>query len=449
MSYKSIALFWMLTLVVALGMGYQFRHRGPAPVVSSESHPPSAAPERVKVATQKLREDVEAVGNLTTDPDRESRVGSPISGRVAQLYASVGDHVLAGSPLALITSPEITKIAAEHHHAELRLAQARASHAQSAQAIRLGDESRRALEESRAEFVSSQAELEVRRSARRLSEQNLTRVQGLFKLGVVSGRDLEVARAELMQARTRETQARALVGLAGQHRSREQQISSQGAVIGPKLTELQTELELAEEEVRHLDVIMQNLGLESGNGLTLRAPRGGTLIERPVSLGQAVNAEQELFRIVDSDQLWLWIHLPESDLALVPLNAQAKLHTAQNSQPEFPGRVSYLAPLLDPETRTLMARIVVDNRQRQLKAGMFVTARFQVNKARTLLSVPADAVVVEGTTSVVFRAKGEGFERVPVEVGLRRDDWVEIRGDIQAGDAVARRGLAALEQQRL
>lgn len=440
---------WIATLSVAVGLGYHFGKPGQAPQPQSTRQPrPVSSPQLVEVSRQNWQAKLVAVGNLTTDPDRESRLGSPVPGRVAEVYVSVGDHVVAGTPLALITSPEITRIAAEHHHAELRLAQAQASLVQNTQAIRLGDESRRPLEESRTEFVSSKAELEVRRSSLRLSQRNLQRVEGLFKLGVVSARDLEVARAEVLQARSREQQSAALTQLAAEHRSREQQISSQQAVIGPKLSQLKTDLELAQEEVRHLDLIMQNLGLENGRGLTLRAPRSGIVAERQVSLGQAVNAEQELFFIVDASRLWLWVHLQESDLDLVPLHSQASLHTAQDDRHTFPGRVSYLAPLLEPETRTLKARILVDNRAGKLKAGMFVKATFPGQKSRSVLSVPVEAVVVEGTGSLVFRAKSESFERVPVELGARHDEWVEVRSGLKEGDRVARRGQAVLEQKR-
>lgn len=434
---------------MALALGYFLGHSAPAPSASTSPIPKEKSRlETVKVSQETLNSPVVAVGNLTTDPDRESRVGSPIAGRVSEIHRSVGDRVEAGAPLAVITSPEITKLVAEHHHAELRYQQAQASQAQSAQAIRLGDEARRPLEESRTEVVSSSTELAVRQTTRRLSQQNLERVQGLFKMGVVSARDLEVARAEYTQAVAREEQSKALKGLALQHRSREQEISSHQAVIGPKLNALNTELKLAEEEVRHLDVIMRNLGLDpeaGGTGLVLRAPRAGTIIERPVSLGQAVNAEQELFRIVDPSALWLWIYLQEGDRQFVSLNSTAKLEVEGR---KFTGRVSYLSPVLDPETRALKARIVLDNRGGQLKAGTFARAIFSAKQNHSVLRIPLEAVVVEGTTSLVFRADGEVYQRTPVELGPQHDDWVEVKGGLQAGEQIVRRGQNALEQLR-
>lgn len=442
---------WILSLLAAIGLGYFFGHERPAaPAPRSSSTPlqKNAPLETAPVTRQTLKNEVVAVGNLTTDPDRESRIGSPIAGRVSEIHRSVGDHVRAGEALAVITSPEITKLVAEHHHAELRYDQARASQAQSAQAIRLGDEARRPLEESRTEVVSSSTELNVRQTARRLSQKNVERVQGLFKMGVVSARDLEVARAEYAQALAREQQSQALAQLALQHRSREQVISSNQAVIGPKLNQLNTELKLAEEEVRHLDVIMRNLGLDpegGGAGLVLRAPRPGTVIERQVSLGQAVNAEQELFRVVDTGALWLWVYLQEGDLAQVRLNATAQLQVGAQ---KFPGHVSYLSPILDAETRTLKARIVVENRGGQLKAGMFARALFPSQQSRTVLKIPLEAVVVEGTTSLAFVQKGDRLERAPLELGQQHDDWVEVRKGLKEGDLVVRRGQLALELLR-
>lgn len=438
----------VIAVLAALALGYFWGHQQTPPRAVSSAPLPPVRLDTVKVQRQALQGEVVAVGNLTTDPDRESHIGSPIAGRVSEIHRSVGDRVDALSPLAVITSPEITKMVAEHHHAELRYQQALASQAQSAQAIRLGDEARRPLEESRTEVVSSRTELHVRESARRLAQQNLVRVQGLFKLGVVSARELEVARAETTQALEREQQSRALTQLALQHRSREQEIASNQAVIGPKLNALNTELKLAQEEVRHLDVIMRNLGLDpeaGGAGLILRAPRAGTVVERSVTLGQAVNAEQELFRIVDSGALWLWVYLQEDDLAAVRVNSVAQLSAGER---KFPGRVSYLSPVIDPETRTLKAKIVVDNRGGELKSGQFVRAVFPGKQARSVLRVPLEAVVVEGTSSVAFRAKNDGFERVVLEVGPQHEDWLEVRKGLQEGDIIAARGQAGLEQQR-
>ena len=442
------AILFAVAVLVAIAFGYLWGRQQPPPASTPATPAPTLRLDTLKVTRQKLNEQVVAVGNLTTDPDRESRIGSPVAGRISEIHRSVGDRVRAGDPLAMLTSPEITKLVAEHHHAELRYLQALASQAQSAQAIRLGDEARRPLEESRTEVVSSRTELHVRESSRRLAQQNLNRVQGLFKLGVVSARELEVARAEYAQAQDREQQSKALTQLALQHRSREQEIASQQAVIGPKLNALNTELKLAQEEVRHLDVIMRNLGLDpeaGGAGLVLRAPRPGTVIERPVSLGQAVNAEQELFRVVDSGDLWLWVFLQEDDLNAIPLNSQAQLEAGPL---KFSGRVSYLSPVIDAETRTLKARIVVNNRSGELKAGQFVKARFPGKQARSILSIPLDAVTTEGTSSVVFRAKNDGFERVVIEAGAQRDNQVEVRKGLQEGDTIAARAQAALEQQR-
>ena len=75
-------------------------------------------------------------------------------------------------------------------------------------------------------------------------------------------------------------------------------------------------------------------------------------------------------------------------------------------------------------------------------------AVFPARSKRLVLGVPQQAVVVEGTSSLVFRAEGKGFARAVVEVGEQHDDWVEVRHGLKAGDIVARRGQAALEQAR-
>lgn len=453
MNRKTMALAWAGTTAAALMLGYGLAYQPvkPTPTPRATTTRAESIP-LTEVRAQTVSENFQSAGNLTIDPDRESHVGSPLNGRITSVQATVGDRVTQGSPLAVLTSPEITRTLAEYHHAELRLEQARRSLAGTQQLIRLGDETRRPIEEAREKIVETRADLAVRRSDRDFAARNLQRVESLFKLGVVTKREVEKARAELYQAKTREQQAEQLLQLSQHHMGREQTLSSSGARTGPKLIESETELALAQEQVRHLGSIVKNLGFDPGSesgGLVLRAPRAGRVTERNVSLGEAVKAEEDLFRIVDTSTLWLWIHLREAELGQAPVGALATLHTAADPKATFQGRVSYVAPLLDATTRTVQARILVDNRQGRLKPGMFVQATFKDEAPQTLLTLPASSVTVEGTQHVVFRPTGKGFQRVEVEVGRQGGDWVQIKKGLQKGDRVVAEARRLLQEGQL
>jgi len=444
-------IFSMKYLAPALSFCALFWTGCQAPLSSPSSTPSvslQAELETVQVSLRHYQQPLTAVGNLTTDPGRESRVGSPLAGRVVEVYAEVGDHVRSGQSLACISSPEILRLQSEGRQAELRLNQLRSSYSQKVQAIRLSDENRRPLEDARSEFVSSRSELKVRQAELRLNEKNLKRAEGLFKLGVISARELEVARAEVTQSLTRQAQAKALYELAQEHRQREQMVSTQGALTGPKLTQTRTDLELAEQEVANFRATARSLGLDGERGLVLRAPRSGVLVEKKASLGQAVTAQEELFQVVDSSQLWLWVHLPEGDLQSVPLGSQAQLSLGEGKALQFKGKVSYISPLLETQSRTAKARIVVPNGEGKLKAGMFVTARFDKSQSRQILTLPPEAVVTEGIQNLVFCPDKGGYRKVPVEIGLRQSDWVEISKGLQSGQVVVRRGQSLLEGLR-
>ena len=109
-------LVWLATALVCYWLG----HRG-----SQQATPPRATPTRnaelsltVTASPRMWQDTVVATGNLTADPDRQSQVGAPATGRITQVWANVGDRVRPGQSLARLQSPEILKTAAEFHHAQ-------------------------------------------------------------------------------------------------------------------------------------------------------------------------------------------------------------------------------------------------------------------------------------------------------------------------------------------
>lgn len=435
MTHKLLATGWIASLLAALAVGYSV-HRPVATTATQATLAPTRKqqPPLVQVQQRVIQDSFRSAGNLTVDPDRESRVGSPLAGRVSAVYATVGDRVAAGAPLADITSPEITRMQAEYHHAALRLQQAQQSLAQQQQLVQLGDESRRPVEEARRGVFSSSSDAEVRRSQRELAERNLARAEELYKGGVAPLKELELSRAEWVQARSREEQARGLELLSRQNLQREGALAQSGARTGPRLAQLQMELRLAQEEVEHAAVTLHNLGLTPGGRdgrLTLKAPRGGRITTRTLTLGQAVLADGELFRVVDTSALWLWIHLREDELG------RAKVGTRVTLSRGAAGRISYISPLLDPLTRGVEARVLVPNLHGELKPGMYVEATVQSGRSEKVLTLPASAVTVEGTGHLVYRPAGSGFQRVPVEVGRAGKGWLEVRSGLRQGDSVA------------
>ena len=170
--------------------------------------------------------------------------------------------------------------------------------------------------------------------------------------------------------------------------------------------------------------------------LILRAPRSGEVIQKMVVQGQAVKAGDNLFRLADRRTLWLDLAVFEQDLRTVAVGTPVSIHVDAVPGRVFRGRVSFLEPTLDPATRTLTARVAVDNAGRELRPGMYATGELSA-PAPPVLSVPLEAVLPTGTRSLVFVNRGDGrFVPREVAVGQRGDSLVEIVRGLKPGDEV-------------
>jgi len=375
---------------------------------------------------REIRESLTAAGNLTADPSLQSEVGSPVSGRIRELFVMPGARVLPGQPLARLNSPDVSKARSDLHHAQLRLKLAQSTLQQRRQRSRLGDLSQRPLEEAQNELSLAVAELEVASSDLALSKKKLARVKDLLDHGIATQQELEEARAGAEQAHSRWSQAHRQQRIAEQHKTREARLSKAGALVTLPIMEAENELQLAQEEVYHSRKVLEDLGVDSqgeGNGLFLRAPLGGIVVSSSARLGQAVSADQQLFEILDPSRLWLWVYLYESDQGLVSLGMPVTVTVATLAGKQFRGKISNLPPVVEIPTRTLKARVVVENPQGLLRVGMSAQAHIGLRAPRKALTVPVASIVQkddDGSSASNGESQDElNHQKPPLSAGRR------------------------------
>ena len=181
--------------------------------------------------------------------------------------------------------------------------------------------------------------------------------------------------------------------------------------------------------------------------LLLRAPRSGEVTEKMVIEGQAVKAGDNLFLIADRRVLWVDLAVFEQDAAAVRVGTQAAVRVDAVPGHPFRGRVTFIYPQLDDKTRTLTARVEVDNARGELRPGMYATAELQTAGPRAV-SVPIAAVLPTGTRDIVFVNRGDGrFAPREVRVGARGDSLVEIVAGLKVGDEVVASATYLLDSE--
>ena len=139
--------------------------------------------------------------------------------------------------------------------------------------------------------------------------------------------------------------------------------------------------------------------------------------------------EMRLYSIADLSAVWVQAQVFQGDLARIKVGAPASM--ALNTFPgrTFSGRLDFIYPQVDVETRTAKVRLVFPNPDLQLKPGMFVNISIKLPMGRQLI-VPASAVLQSGTRQIVFVDRGDGYlEPRDVQLGARvGDDFVVLKG---------------------
>ncbi|MDD5678324.1 MAG: efflux RND transporter periplasmic adaptor subunit [Kiritimatiellae bacterium] len=170
--------------------------------------------------------------------------------------------------------------------------------------------------------------------------------------------------------------------------------------------------------------------------LTLYAPSSGYVTEKNVLAGQKIMPGDPLMVVADLSVVWGDADLYESDLSYVKVGMPMEITLPYWPDKAFQGKVSFISPSLNPESRTLSIRLEIPNPEVLLKLGMYADARltFPVGER---IAIPETAVMRTGERIYTFRDAGDG-KLVPVEIklGVRSDGFYEVLAGLNAGDRV-------------
>jgi len=176
----------------------------------------------------------------------------------------------------------------------------------------------------------------------------------------------------------------------------------------------------------------------------------GTIVQKTAIVGELGTPAAPLFTVADLSRVWIEANLTEDALSKVRVGAEATVKVAAYPGELFKGRVTYVASLLDKDSRTVPARIEVDNKDGRLKPEMFASATIDTNGAkREALSVPDAAILLLQGQPTIFVAKGEGFESRAIELGEKLSGRTVIKSGVAAGEKVVTAGAYALKARLL
>jgi len=265
----------------------------------------------------------------------------------------------------------------------------------------------------------------------------------------------ELQSTELGRARADHAAALARAELAGKTVERKRSLAADRIVPQGELQRAEAEAEAAKAEARAASASLDALGVTDGlsaadlSRFVLRAPLAGTVLERRAVLGAAADPSTPLFRIAELSRLWLVVQAAERDAVRLRVGALARITLAALPGEALTGAISFVGSEVDPHSRTVPVRIVLDNPGKRLKPGMFATAFLPVGSAGDrVVAVPAVALQRLEDRWVVFLPKGEGrFEVRPVARGRNLGDEVAIVSGLAPGEPVVAEGAFILRAE--
>lgn len=174
--------------------------------------------------------------------------------------------------------------------------------------------------------------------------------------------------------------------------------------------------------------------------LTYYSPTNGTVIEKKVLEGVYVNEGSPIYDVVELSTLWNIAEVFENNLSAIKVGSPVKLHLRAFPGEEFNGRVTFIYPVINSQTRTVKVRSEFPSLNGKLKPQMYGETIFNSAGGQGLL-VPADAVIIAGKRVVVWIKTGDGmFEARSVQIGNRFGDKYHVVSGLNEGDEIAATG---------
>lgn len=269
-------------------------------------------------------------------------------------------------------------------------------------------------------------------------------------LARLNSRELATARAELLAANSK-----AKLALATFEREKglfEKKISAESDFLSAEqaLTAANIDLESARHRLLALGISgNQMAGDDEHDSLTsyaLAAATTGVVIEKHITKGELVGPSSRIFVIADLSQVWLELTVYQKDLDVI--RAGLTVTVSSNSQEELArGKIDFISPIVDRETRSTTARVAIDNARRKWRPGMFVDANVTIGFVDSPVTIPRAAVQTLYGQQVVFVLHDDEFEVREVELGEADSTNVAINEGLSQGEVIATKNSFTLKAE--
>jgi cobalt-zinc-cadmium efflux system membrane fusion protein len=324
-------------------------------------------------------------GKVAVNEDRSTPVFSPYAGRVTKLLAKPGESVTQGQPLFTIEAADTVQ--------------------------------------AQNDFITAMTSQNKAKSALELADIQYRRAKDLYEGRAIPLKDYQQAEATQVQA---QNDMRSTV----------------------------TALEAAHNKLRILGFTDETIKTFQNKGtinpeITIYAPISGTVVQRKVGPGQYVSAgaSDPVFVIGDLSTVWLTAFVRESDAAMVSVGQDISVNVMALPGRPLTAKINYVAAAIDSNSRRLLVRATIDNKDGLLKPEMFANVTIYSAGDRAAPAVPKQSLIYEGDRVRIWVAREDkSVELRQIKIGLVNGNLVEVTSNLKAGEQIVVKGSLFIDR---
>jgi len=324
-------------------------------------------------------------GKVAVDEDHSTPVFSPYAGRVTKLLAKPGETVTQGQPLFTIEAADTVQ--------------------------------------AQNDFITAMTSQNKAKSALELADIQYKRAKDLYEGRAIPLKDYQQAEATQVQA----------------------QNDMRSSI---------TALEAANNKLRILGFTDETIKKFQDKGtinpeITIYAPLSGTVVQRKIGPGQYVSAgaSDPVFVIGDLSTVWLTAFVRESDAAMVSVGQDISVNVMALPGRPLTAKINYVAAAIDPNTRRLLVRATIDNKDNLLKPEMFANVTIYSAGDRGAPAVPKQSLIYEGDQVRIWVAREDkSVELRQIKTGLINGNLVEVTSNLKPGEQIVVKGSLFIDR---
>ena len=232
--------------------------------------------------------------------------------------------------------------------------------------------------------------------------------------------------------------------LANSAYQRDKTLAHEGIIANRRVQETQSQFNAASLDVQEAKLLLEISGcsasVQLNSRLTIHSPISGVVIERMAVAGTRIDSLTPLYRVADLHTLWLEIAIPQERIADVKVGDSVDIeNTAFNAE------ISLLGQSVNAENQTILARAVIKNAPKQIRAGQKLNVQIKQISKQIVFKVPNTAIAQNDSNAFLFVRSTAGFDAKPITIVGKQDEESIISGAFTGDETIAIKGAAVLK----